>query len=116
MGMVTFINPKMHKPLSVDVRPFERRTLLSLLTQLKLFDESTCKQGRCGQCAVKVASVPDRQASPTVRLNENERTILYRCGKLTRDQYNAEEIPVSPPLWRLACQYVVSKEEIFVAI
>lgn len=116
MATVTFLKPDLRAPLTVNVRSQERRTLLSLLTQLKLFDECTCGKGRCGECAVKVAPVTHGNKSRPVRLGTQEKTVLFNAGKLTREQYDADAVPASPSLWRLACQYVVRYEEILVAM
>jgi len=116
MGTVTFLKPSLRDSLTVNVRSQEKRTLLSLLTQLKLFDDCTCGQGRCGQCAVKVAPVAHGYALRPVRLNDREKSVLFRAGKLTREQYEADAVLASPALWRLACQYVVRYEEILVAV
>lgn len=116
MGTVTFLKLSLSDPLTVNVRSQEQRTLLSLLTQLKLIDSSTCGQGRCGDCAVKVAPRPHGHLQRPVRLSEREKTVLFKSGKLSREQYEAEAVPATPSLWRLACQYVVRYEEILVAV
>ncbi len=116
MGTVTFLKTSLRDPLTVSVRSQEKRTLLSLLTQLKLFDECTCGQGRCGECAVKVAPRSCGLPARPVRLSYQEKTVLFSAGKLTREQYEADAVLASPALWRLACQYVVRYEEILVAV
>lgn len=116
MGTVTFLKPSLRDPLTVNVRSQEHRTLLSLLTQFKLFDDCTCGKGRCGECAVKVAPVAHGTKSRPVRLSAQEKTVLFNAGKLTREQYEADAVLASPALWRLACQYVVRYEEILVAV
>lgn len=116
MATVTFLKPNLCAPLTVNVRSQEHRTLLSLLTQLQLFDDCTCGQGRCGECAVKVAPVVHGNKSRPVCLSTQEKTVLFNAGKLTREQYEADAVPASPALWRLACQYVVRYEEILVAV
>lgn len=116
MATVTFLKPGLRDALTVNVRSQEHRTLLSLLTQLKLFDECTCGKGRCGECAVKVAPRAHGGVSRPVRLSTQEKTVLFQAGKLTREQYEADAVLASPALWRLACQYVVRYEEILVAV
>jgi hypothetical protein len=116
MATVTFLKPNLRTPLTVNVRSQEHRTLLSLLTQLQLFDDCTCGQGRCGECAVKVAPVAHGGKPRPVRLNDREKSVLFKSGKLTRAQYESDAVASSPSLWRLACQYVVRYEEILVAV
>lgn len=116
MGMVTFIKPSLNDSLTVNVRSQEQRTLLSLLTQLQLLREDTCGKGRCGDCAVKIVPRVHGDVSPPVRLSEFEKSVLFQAGKLTREQYEADSIVATPSIWRLACQYVVRYEEIWVAV
>ena len=116
MATVTFLKPDMTEPLTVQVRSQEKRTLLSLLTQLKLFDPDTCDRKRCGECAVKVVPRTCGAKPRPVSLAAYEKAVLFKAGKLSREQYEAELVPASPSLWRLACQYVLRYEEIIVAI
>lgn len=116
MASVTFLKPEMREPLTVEVRSQEKRTLLSLLTQLRLFDPCACDRERCGECAVRVVPRTHGREPRPVRLGTYERTVLFEAGKLSREQYEAKLIPASPSLWRLACQYVVRYEEILVAV
>ena len=93
----------------------ERRTLLSVMRERDLPHRLTCSEGRCGSCAVKVA--PFNRTSGRagdVRLSDVERRLLFRAGKLSQQQYEAEVLADVPPLWRLACQYVVEDEDIMV--
>jgi ferredoxin len=116
MASVTLLKPDMSKPRTVEVRSQEKRTLLSLLMQQKLFDPCICERKLCGECAVKVVpKTRGREARP-VSLDDYERKILLEAGKLSREQYEAKYIPASPSLWRLACQYVLRYEEIIVAM
>lgn len=58
-----------------------------------------------------------RGAKPRpVCLDSYEKSVLFKAGKLSREQYEAQLVPASPSLWRLACQYVLRYEEIIVAI
>lgn len=116
MGTVTFLKPDMRKPLTVEVRSQEKRTLLSLLTHLSLFSRRACDGQRCGECAVKVAQRTFGAPVPPVLLTEQEKEVLFRSGKLSAEQYQAKLIAAAPALWRLACLYVVRYEEIIVAI
>lgn len=116
MATVTFIRADMSQPITVRVRSFEQRTLLSLLMQLELVDENMCGLAHCGSCAVKVAVKSCGNEPRPVRLDDNEKTILFESGRLSREQYEAPVVPARPALWRLACRYVVKYEEIVVAM
>ena len=92
----------------------ERRTLLSVMREQNLPHSLTCSEGRCGSCAVKVAPFGRMTGAGSVRLSEAERTLLFKTGKLSRQQAEADVLADIPPLWRLACQYVVQDEDIMV--
>lgn len=114
MGTVTFLSPALLKEVTVRVPARGRRTLLSLVRKYRIPLRCDCSRGGCGSCAVKVATL-NRQGFKVVRLNEDEKAALFRAGKLTPQQYQSEVLAESPPLWRLACQYVVKDEDILVA-
>jgi len=116
MASVTLLRSDMSEPLTVEVRSQERRTLLNVLRQLKLFDSETCERQCCGQCAVKVAPRPRGAGPRPVRLDAHEKSVLFKAGKLSREQYEAQLVSGSPSLWRLACWYVLRYEEIIVAV
>jgi ferredoxin len=115
MRTVTFLTPPLRDALTVRLEPDERPTLLSLIRQHNLPKQCICGEGKCGTCAVKVAPLHRRSGARSVRLGEAERTALFMSGKLSQQQYESEALPDIPPLWRLACQYVVTDEEIMVA-
>ncbi|MBI5750960.1 MAG: 2Fe-2S iron-sulfur cluster binding domain-containing protein [Hydrogenophilales bacterium] len=116
MSTITFLTqPFRDKKLTVRLAPQEQRTLLSLIQEYKLPKKCTCGEGKCGSCAVKVAPMHRQTGPRTVRLSDEERTALFKSGKLSRQQYESDGLPDIPPLWRLACQYVVMDEEIMVA-
>ena len=116
MAAVTVLKPDMCEPFTVEVRSQERRTLLSLLTDMKLFDPSICERKLCGECAVKVVPKTHGRQPRPVCLDDYERSVLYEAGKLSQEHYEAKIIPASPSLWRLACQYELRYEEITVAM
>lgn len=113
MGTVTFLTPALYREVAVQVPPRGRRTLLSLARKHEVPLRYVCRAGNCGTCAVKVA--PLRRVGPRyVHLSRDERQVLFHAGKLSRQQYESETLGDIPPLWRLACQYVVRDEDILV--
>ena len=116
MASVTLLKPDICEPRTVEVRSQEKRTLLSLLTQQKLFDPCICERKLCGECAVKVVPKSHGGKPRSVSLDAHEKKVLYEAGKLSREQYEAKSVPAAPSLWRLACQYVLRYEEIIVAM
>ena len=115
MGMVTFLTLPLRDRLAVKVNPGDKRTLLSLIKEYNLPKECTCGEGKCGTCAVKVAPLRRQIGPRTVKLSDEERDTLFMAGKISKQQYESGMLPDIPPLWRLACQYVVADEEIMVA-
>lgn len=115
MGNVTFLTPPFIEQLVTSVAP-HGRTLLELAGTFDVRLHTECRKGRCGACAVKVAVLGSSRSGRPVRLTKEEKKILFDAGKLTREQFEAEDLTASGPLWRLACQYVVRDEEILVAL
>jgi ferredoxin len=108
MSKVTFLSPTMLKERIVYVRG--RHTILSLVRKLGLPLRLECGKGQCGQCAVKIA--PVNQPKPkSVQLDAVEKEALRQVHKLSPQQYALPELPNVPPLWRLACRYVVNNDE-----
>jgi len=115
MGSITFLNPALYEPVTVPVPERGQDTLLSLSEKYRLPLRCDCKSGVCGTCAVKVAPL-HRDGPHAIRLSGMEKEVLHRLGKLSDQQYRSEQLPDMPPLWRLACQYVVEDEDIWVAL
>jgi len=116
MATVTFLRKNYTRAAAIEVRSQEYRTLLSLIRQFKLSEGCHCGQGQCGNCAVQVVPVSSTRARREVRMDPQEKIILFKAGKLTQEQYDADKMPASPALWRLACQYTVRYEDIFVMV
>jgi ferredoxin len=114
MRTVTFLTPPLRDKLTIRLEPDDRPTLLSLIRKLDLPKQCICGEGKCGTCAVKVAPLHRGTGARPVRLGEAERNALFQSGKLSQQQYESDALPDIPPLWRLACQYVVTDEEIMV--
>ena len=114
MGTVTFLDPPFLGQSVSRFAPYGR-TLLHLASSLNLGLQTECRMGRCGACAVKVAVLGAFSAC-RMQLGEIEKTILYKAGKISREQYESNSIAGSKPVWRLACQYVIRNEEILVAL
>ncbi len=114
MGTVTFLSPTLTDAVTVRFQDYERPTLLSLAQGHGIPLHGDCLSNCCGSCAVKVAAVrPSRM--DTVSLSAAEKDTLWRAGRLTPEQHQAEALTANTPLWRLACQVVPSGEDIWVA-
>ncbi|MDA8190033.1 2Fe-2S iron-sulfur cluster-binding protein [Acidiferrobacter thiooxydans] len=114
MGSVTFIASPFDVEHVIYVESQRHTTLLSLARELPWPAHKTCGQGLCGACAVKIMFRDRERAMTQVTLSPDEKTLLYRAGKLTDAEYRAAHIPAHPAFWRLACQYVVEDEDILV--
>jgi ferredoxin len=114
MGTVTFLSPSLTDAVTVRYHNYERPTLLSLAQGHGIPLRCDCLSNSCGSCAVKVAAVRPSCAD-TVSLSAAEKTTLWRAGRLTTEQYQAEALTANTPIRRLACQYVPSDEDIWVA-
>ncbi len=114
MGSVTFIAPPFDVERVIYVESQRHTTLLSLARELPWPAHKTCGQGLCGACAVKIMFRDRERAMTQVTLSPDEKTLLYRAGKLTDAEYRAAHIPAHPAFWRLVCQYVVEDEDILV--
>lgn len=86
MATVTFLKPNLSASPTVQVRSHEKRTLLSLLTQLHLFDARVCDRECNGECAMKVAPAMHGRKPRPVHLGDREKRVLFGAGKLERAQ------------------------------
>ncbi len=114
MAQVTFLSLRLPQAVTVRVSGRNRDSLLRLAQRLRVplrcaRSQRSC--GRCGACAVKVATVhPARRATrhPTGR----EREALRRAGK--RMPRAGAHLASHGPFWRLASHYVPG-EDVWVA-
>lgn len=112
-GLVTFVAMQLPDRIQVRVDPARDCNLLDLAVHHDIPLPCDCKQGNCGSCAVKVARL--HAAPQMTRLTEKERYYLLKVGKITVEQFYNEYLPDRPALWRLACEYQMTDEQIMVA-
>lgn len=114
MANVTFSSPVMPRDITVYAVAGDRGTLLGLAKAHHIPIPFDCQDGECGSCLVEV-----RHLSPTVRsglaLTEKEKEMLKQLGKITKAEIMDAEVNDMPPKHRLACQYFVRNEDIFVS-
>lgn len=113
MGTVTFVAMQLADRVRVWVNPQQDDSLLDLATRHGVPLPCACRQGHCGHCAVKVA--PLNAAVQMRKLSLRERYLLLSSGKISCLQYENEYLPDHPALWRLACEYRMTDEQIMVA-
>ena len=114
MSSITFVSMRLPTAVTVRFEDYERPTLLSLAQGHGIPLSCECLSDGCGRCAVKVAAVRPA-CDDTVSLGELEKATLLRAGRLTSEQYQAQALAASTPVWRLACQYVPCNEDAWVA-
>ena len=113
MANITFSSPKMKKDVTVYATAGDCSTLLSVAQTHKIPLDFECEDGECGSCAIQVVILENKQALG-VNLTEKEKTALKLAGKITKEQIQTAETQDIPPVWRLACQFIVRNEDILV--
>ena len=113
MANITFSSPKMKKDVTVYATAGDGSTLLSVAQAHKIPLDFECEDGECGSCAIQVVILENKQALG-VSLTEKEKTALKLAGKITKEQIQTAENQDIPPVWRLACQFIVRNEDILV--
>jgi rubrerythrin/ferredoxin len=111
MANVTFSSPVMPKDITVYAIAGHRGTLLEIAKQHKVPIPFDCQDGDCGSCLVEVKHLSHPMA---IALTEKEKELLRQLGKITKQEIMDAEVNDMPPPFRLACQYFVRDEDIFV--
>lgn len=113
MANVTFSSPVMPRDVTLYAVAGDRGTLLALAKSHQIPIPFDCQDGDCGSCLVEVRHLASgvRQG---VALTEKEKELLRQLGKITRQEIMDAEVNDMPPRHRLACQYFVRHEDIFV--
>ena len=113
MANVTFTSPRMKKDVTVYAVAGDTHTLLSVAKANNVPLHFECENGECGSCLIQV-SVLSGKAPVGMSLTEKEKTVLRYAGKITQEQIDDAETNDRPPLWRLACQFIVRHEDVLV--
>ena len=111
MGSVTFLGMQLDDRVIVEFK--SGSTLLDIAIKNRIPLPCDCMKGNCGTCAVKVVSM--QKQVRMIRLTDRERDLLKQARNLSDVQYCARALPDRPPLWRLACEFKVTDENIMVA-
>ena len=113
MANVTFSSPVMAKDITVYAIAGHRGTLLAIAKEYKVPIPFDCQDGECGSCLVEVTHMA-RSRRMGIALTEKEKEMLRQLGKITKQEIMDAEVNDMPPRYRLACQYFVRDEDIFV--
>ena len=113
MANVTFSSPSMARDITVYAVAGDRGTLLSLAKSHNVPIPFDCQDGECGSCLVEVENLTRPRYG--IALTEKEKEMLRQLGKITREEIMDAEVNDMPPRFRLACQFFVRHEDIFVS-
>lgn len=113
MANVTFSSPRMPRDMTVYAVAGDRGTLLALAKSHNVPIPFDCRDGECGSCLVEVKHLTGPRYG--IALTEKEKEMLRQLGKITREEIMDAEVNDMPPRHRLACQYFVRNEDIFVS-
>ena len=113
MANVTFSSPVMPKDITVYAIAGHRGTLLAIAKEYKIPIPFDCQDGECGSCLVEVTHMAQSKRHG-IALTEKEKEMLRQLGQITKQEIMNAEVNDMPPRYRLACQYFVRDEDIFV--
>jgi len=103
----------MRKNKKVEAVAGSLDTILKIAKQNGVKIPHECEDGQCGSCLVKVTHL-DGDRVKGVALTDKERTVLQSIGKLTAKELDKAYVSDLPPVYRLACQCVVTDEDLLV--
>ena len=113
MANVYFSSPIMSKNMKVEAVAGKRNTLLGLAKEHNVKIPRECEDGQCGSCLVKVTHL-DGLRVKGMMLTDKEKNVLKSIGKLPKSEQERAEVKDLPPTYRLACQTIVTDEDLLV--
>ncbi|SER20057.1 Ferredoxin [Amphritea atlantica] len=113
MANVYFSSPIMSKNMKVEAVAGKRNTLLGLAKEHNVKIPRECEDGQCGSCLVKVTHL-DGFRVKGMMLTDKEKNVLKSIGKLPKSEQERAEVKDLPPTYRLACQTIVTDEDLLV--
>jgi len=113
MATVYFSSPIMPRNVKVDAIAGKRTTLLGVAKENNIKIPFECEDGRCGSCLVQVTHL-DGFRVKGMKLTDKERSVLKSFGKISEREEDQQDVHDLPPHYRLACQTVVTDEDLLV--
>lgn len=113
MATIYFSSPTLRKNKKVIAIAGKRTTLLGVAEENGIKIPCECRDGECGSCLVKVTHL-DGERIKGVMLTDKERNVLKSIGKLPKHEQERAEVRDLPPTFRLACQTIVTDEDLLV--
>lgn len=113
MATIYFSSPIMQRNRKVEAVAGNRTTLLGVAKENNIKIPFECEDGECGSCMVKITHL-DGDRVKGVMLTEKEANVLKSIGKLSKQEEERANLKDLPPTFRLACQAVVTDEDLLV--
>jgi len=113
MANVYFSSPLMKKNKKIEAVAGSLDTVLKIAQANKIKIPHECEDGECGSCMVKVTHL-DGERIKGQTLTDKEREVLKSVGKLSSKDIEKAYVNDLPPTYRLACQCVVTDEDLLV--
>ena len=113
MATIYFSSPTMNKNKKVTAVAGKRDALLGLAEANGIKIPCECRDGVCGSCLVKVTHL-DGERVKAIMLTDKEYSVLQSIGKLPADEAERALVGDIPPTYRLACQTIVTDEDLLV--
>ncbi len=113
MATLYFSSPIMSKNKKVTAVAGKRDTLLAVARDNNIKIPFECEDGECGSCLVKITHL-DGERVKGVTLTDKEKSVLKSIGKLPKHEEERAQVKDIPPTFRLACQTIVTDEDLLV--
>ncbi|AJE20535.1 2Fe-2S iron-sulfur cluster binding domain-containing protein [Azotobacter chroococcum] len=113
MATIYFSSPLMPHNKKVEAVAGKRSTLLGVAQENGIKIPFECQDGKCGSCLVKITHL-DGERIKGMMLTDKERSVLKSIGKLPKSEEERAAVRDIPPTYRLACQTIVTDEDLLV--
>jgi len=113
MATIYFSSPVMSKNVKVTAVAGKRDTLLGVAKANNIPIPFDCTDGECGSCLVQITHL-DGERVKGIMLTSKERDVLKSLGKLPEQEEERAYVQDLPPSYRLACQTIVTDEDLLV--
>ncbi len=113
MATIYFSSPVMSKNKKVTAVAGKRDALLAVAKENNVPIPFDCQDGECGSCLVQVIHL-DGERVKAIMLTDKERDVLKSLGKLPEQEEERSFVNDIPPTYRLACQTIVTDEDLLV--
>ena len=113
MANLYFSSPTMEKNKKVIAVAGKRETVLGVAKANGIKIPRDCEDGECGACLIKVVHL-DGMRIKGMMLTDKEKHVLKSLGKLPASEEERAAVHDLPPTYRLACQTIVTDEDLLI--